>query len=337
MSIKRTKNQLIHMSMNHSSPNSIPIVTKSSKKSPNTSKPYHHIVIRAIIFFILVYGFVPLVFYLQSEGAAETQTYQLGSFMVYTLILVVYFGIHHRDDLVRLKTPLLRPQAFIFYTLALIMFSIAFYLQFHTAQFSSWLFAIATILYLCGAWCISVALFNLAFYKERITSLFFFTILMYFFFIITEILRQLWHTLSLTTGKGSAFLLSLFFKNINLTIQSADPTLKLNNFSVIIGPACSGVESLSLFIGLFVMLLVYEGENINKYRAVIIFLLGLLGTYLLNIIRVSLIMIVGSKYPNFGIGLFHSQIGWILFSIFILILLYLSYSWMKNPQVVHKG
>ncbi len=301
---------------------------------------YKDLLIRAVVFFLIVYGLIPWFFQYFSGGAPEVQTYRLSIFMFYTIILVAFFGVKYRSDLERLRTPMLRMEAFVFYGIAAVAFGSAFYLQYFTATFSPWLFALATFLYVGGAWCVSVAVFGLAFYREKVLALLFFTFLMYFFFAIYEILRQLWHFLAYTTAGGSAWLLHLFWDTAQVDFGNVqqNPVLSVEGFSVIIWPACSGIESLSLFIGLFVMLMVYEGDTFHKGKAAVIFILGLIGTYVMNIIRVSLIMVIGIYYPDFSVGVFHSQIGWILFSLFVLALLFLCYRWMKisTPEITRK-
>ena len=128
------------------------------------------------------------------------------------------------------------------------------------------------------------------------------------------------------------FLLSIFSSSASLNLSLSNPTLALGNFSVIIGSPCSGIESMSMFMGLFLLLIVYDQNQLNFRRAGIIFVLGLIGSYLLNIIRVSAVMFVGTKNSNFALGLFHSQVGWIFFSIFILFLTYFGYDWMKKKE-----
>ena len=231
----------------------------------------------------------------------------------------------------RLRTKFFRVEAVIFYMISGWCFWGAFYLQFNTATFSPWLFVLATILYVVGAWCVSVAVFGLTFYREKVLALLFFIMLMYFFFVLTEIFRQLWHFLAFTTARGSAWILHLFWDTAQFSINRADPTLAVEGFQVIIGTACSGIESLSFFMGLFIMLMVYEGDTFHKGRAAVVFVFGLAGTYVLNIVRISLIMIVGIFYPDFSVGLFHSQAGWVLFSVFILAMLFGCYKWMKIP------
>ncbi len=295
----------------------------------NSISQYKNIIIRSILFLTIVYVIVPYIYNQISHNQKPTNSYELASFVTYTLILVIFFGIKYRENLKKNQIITITKESILFSLLAIVLFTAAYQASYTQSTFSATLFALSTILYLTAAWSTSVAFFSLQFYKEKYISLFFFTILVYFFFIITEILRQLWHTLSITTATVSTHFLALFYQNVSFTQTTGDPTLTVNAFQVIIGPACSGIESLSLFIGLFLMLIVYEGENINKKKATLIFFLGLIGTYMLNIIRVSLIMVVGQTHPKFAVGLFHSQVGWILFSTFIIILLFSCYKWMK--------
>ena len=115
-----------------------------------------------------------------------------------------------------------------------------------------------------------------------------------------------------------------------LNIGKGDPSLGFQDFNVLIGEACSGVESLSMFLGLSLLFLVYEHKNLIWKRTLIVFFAGIVGTFFLNIIRVTTLIMIGAKYPELALGLFHSQAGWILFSSFMLLLIYITYGWIKK-------
>ena len=136
--------------------------------------------------------------------------------------------------------------------------------------------------------------------------------------------------MSLMVAKLVYFGLNQITDKAYLMLGEGDPTLGVGSFKVIIGPACSGIESLTLFLGLFMLLMVYEQSNLNLRRAGIVLLVGLIGTYVLNVIRIAAILLIGIKNPTFAVGLFHSQAGWMLFSLFVLGLLYFGYGWMKK-------
>jgi exosortase/archaeosortase family protein len=171
--------------------------------------------------------------------------------------------------------------------------------------------------------------FGLEFLKKQYKNAIALTTLLGIFYAITYLLNQIYKPLSLFAAKNVVNILNLFYTTANM-YQGIDPRLTLENFSVQIGAACSGVDSLSLFIGLFLLLVI--NEKVDYKKASLVFIIGILSTIAINILRVTLIMIIGTKYPNFAVGLFHKQAGWILFSVFILALLFISYKWMLKKD-----
>lgn len=98
--------------------------------------------------------------------------------------------------------------------------------------------------------------------------------------------------------------------------------VSLKNFSVYIGPSCAGINALVAFILLFIFTLFLMLQKNYKMRGVYIlfmFLLGLLGVFVLNSIRVFLIILVGAYYSkDFAINAFHNNIGAVLFLTFFI-------------------
>lgn len=100
------------------------------------------------------------------------------------------------------------------------------------------------------------------------------------------------------------------------------PSLSANNFAVKIGLSCSGIESLTFFISLYFLLILYHFKELKKFKALIVFLIGLMGVFLLNIFRITLLMLIGTKYPEFAMTHFHFNAGWIMFTVFVLVFYY---------------
>jgi hypothetical protein len=125
----------------------------------------------------------------------------------------------------------------------------------------------------------------------------------------------------------------MFSSANHLVLAYEYPYIALGNFAVMIGPACSGIESLFMFVGLFILLVVYEQKRLDFRKSAFVFFLGLIGTYILNIIRVTLLMVIGQKHPDFALGMFHSNAAWILFSVYVLVLMFCCYDWMKKGRV----
>lgn len=173
-----------------------------------------------------------------------------------------------------------------------------------------------------------IHLFIWKFYKELIT----FTVVFVIYSFLIDIFGLIWKPLSVFISKTIYLLLSLSFDDVVLNLnRGAGPRLGVGNFIVGISKDCSGVDSLLLFLSLFIFLLVLDWSRFKKKNMIIVFLIGVFGTLLFNILRVYSLMLVGILYsPEFAVDTFHSNIGWILF------LLYFAVFWDFGSKYVYK-
>jgi exosortase/archaeosortase family protein len=111
------------------------------------------------------------------------------------------------------------------------------------------------------------------------------------------------------------------------------PILTVENISLTMWRPCSGIESLTLFAFLFSIVLFVEWDKINKLRASILFVPGMIGMFFTNVFRVFLLYLVGVFFgTEAAVGAFHSNIGWVLFSLYFLMFLFLSYNWIRDKK-----
>lgn len=123
-------------------------------------------------------------------------------------------------------------------------------------------------------------------------------------------------------------ILVFFTKNIE---YFPPRTLFLDNFFVEIDKACSGVESLFLFSVLFLFMALIDRKELTGFKAIGVYILGIFLLYLVNIMRVLLIVIIGAKIsPDLAMGLFHSYAGMILFLIYFFLFTKLVYLRIKK-------
>ncbi len=133
------------------------------------------------------------------------------------------------------------------------------------------------------------------------------------------------------TARLTKMILSPFFNVIMDEIQF-QPFMSVDGFAVIIGPSCSGVFSMVLFTALFSFVYWLDRDRINGRRAVKLYIIGVLGAYLINLLRVVVLLIIGAKWsPELAVGLFHTNAGWILFATYSFI-----YWWIAYPHLVKK-
>jgi len=103
------------------------------------------------------------------------------------------------------------------------------------------------------------------------------------------------------------------------------------SFKVTLGYACTDFSALMLFIGLFglVWWQMTKKRRIDHAKAMIALACGIIALWILNVLRITLIVLIGSVYPAFALTLFHSAVGIVIFLCF-----FLAYVKVVLPMVV---
>jgi exosortase len=108
-------------------------------------------------------------------------------------------------------------------------------------------------------------------------------------------------------------------------------TILFDGFAAQIAEACSGIYSIFIFSSLYILFMLVDWKKMNKLKAGLLFIPAVVGAFLVNILRVFLIMIFGAHVSKtLALGLYHSYSGMILFLIYFAIFWRLSYKWMKK-------
>ncbi|MBW3011464.1 archaeosortase/exosortase family protein [Candidatus Woesearchaeota archaeon] len=151
--------------------------------------------------------------------------------------------------------------------------------------------------------------------------------------------QKLWPYMSWVVAKIAYYLLLPIYKDVFLKYESTMfgnvyhniPTVGTSEHAVAIFKPCSGIEGISLFLLFFSIIAIIEWKTLNKKRLFILYPLGVLFMFLINIARITFLIIAGIEIsPEFAMGGFHSNFGWILFAVFFFIFMYFSYNWMKK-------
>ena len=137
----------------------------------------------------------------------------------------------------------------------------------------------------------------------------------------------LWGPMSEYTFLFSALLLDTFAPDI-LYVDFDEKNLGLGEFIVNVAPACSGYEGVGL-VTVFTALYLYVYKHEFRFpRAWLLFPIGAISIWLLNIVRISVLVSIGHFWsPEVAVGGFHSQAGWLSFICTSLALLWLARSW----------
>jgi exosortase/archaeosortase family protein len=166
------------------------------------------------------------------------------------------------------------------------------------------------------------------------------------FFFLMLLVQNAWSYFSSSISEILYRVFSLFFDNVtykpfvsSFTMsEGGGPLLGINNFSAIIGKPCSGIDSLLLFTSVFVLIMILDYKKINKVKATIAFIIGAVGMFIVNLVRILLLFIVGAYIdPKLAIGLFHTNIGWILFIIYGLTFYWIAFKFIYIKKPINKN
>jgi len=142
--------------------------------------------------------------------------------------------------------------------------------------------------------------------------------------------QNLWVYFSGFVAKSTVYLLS-FFGTASLSFRNGMPILRFNTFMAGIAKTCSGIDSIFIFTALYLGVLAWDYKILNKKKMLILFIPGVVGAFLLNILRIFLLFLIGSYVSrDFALQAFHTNASAILFLIYFAVFLKLSYGWLKK-------
>lgn len=138
--------------------------------------------------------------------------------------------------------------------------------------------------------------------------------------------RRLWEPLAWLT---------LELVHALLTVIATDPVASIeqslvgtSRFYVEVAPACSGIEGIALmliFVGAYLFM---QRRELLWPRSLILLPLSVIFVWLLNTVRVTALIAVGTWYsPEVALGGFHSKAGWVFFALSALGTVYLVQQW----------
>lgn len=139
---------------------------------------------------------------------------------------------------------------------------------------------------------------------------------------------KLWPYLSWMVMKSVAWMLSLHIAPIR---EMGQLTLFVKTFAVRIEQACSGIESIFLFSSLYVLIALVDWKEFNKKKLIFSFIPALIGLFIVNIIRVYILILIGVYFsPRLMLELFHTYLGMVLFIVYFLLFWSIFYKKLKH-------
>jgi exosortase/archaeosortase family protein len=160
-------------------------------------------------------------------------------------------------------------------------------------------------------------------FKKEIIYFLIFGVIVYSFM---NLVFDLWRPLSYLVLNITRFLLGFG----NVLVVNSD-ILVFEGFAVKIAEACSGIYSIFIFSALYIFAVLLDWKKLNHKKAILMFIPAVIGAFLVNVLRVFLMMVIGG-YLSEGValGLYHSYTGMIFFLVYFFIFWKLSYGWMKK-------
>ncbi|MFH1947300.1 MAG: archaeosortase/exosortase family protein [Candidatus Magasanikbacteria bacterium] len=157
-------------------------------------------------------------------------------------------------------------------------------------------------------------------------------ILAYIAFLAIEVtLINYWQYISYVivwcTGKGLSPLGDILKINLDTFMVS------LKDFTVYVDPVCAGLYSVVSFIFLFLIALLFasQRQKLNKTKTAIAIILGALVVFVLNIIRVMIIVIIGGFVSEkLAMDLFHEYLSAIFLLAIFIFYLYKVIPWLSS-------
>jgi exosortase/archaeosortase family protein len=259
------------------------------------------------------------------------------------IIIVMAFILVNREKLLKLDIHKTKIKATLFFSVLTFFILVSYYIfrffvnaNLEFAMQYKWFFIILNYVFVFPfGLSLFTAVFGLQFikdiYKNFKKQFKYFAIAAVVVYLLLVWVQSLWIYFSKGVGIVLYFIFSIFYKNVGLIYNTTGPLLSVEGFSATIGSPCSGVDSLLMFSGLFILIFLLDYKRLNKKMMLIFFPIGLLGTYAFNILRIFLLYLTGVYIsPEFAVGLFHQNIGWILFIAYFFVF------WWITSKYVYK-
>ena len=192
--------------------------------------------------------------------------------------------------------------------------------------FYTLLFKLGFILRILGIISLFIAVFGLKFSKFIIKTsykeLFFSTIFAYWVYWFSEFIKTKWYFFSGIVAKSIYYLFKItgFKSFVNMNVEV--PIVGIQGFIAGVYEVCSGVDSMGFFTLAYFMLIILNWRRITLWKTILMYFVGLIGIFFLNIIRVYILIIIGAKISStFAINAFHTNAGMVFSVIYFLLFL----------------
>lgn len=204
------------------------------------------------------------------------------------------------------------------------------------------LFKLGFVFRVFAVTCLFIAVFGIGFLRflfrrARLELVFSFVYALFMYWFAT-IIRGYWLFFSKLVTYTTYALLRVSF--LNPIMDFSNPTLPflgVKGFTLGIADTCSGIESLGYFVLAYSILIIINWNSIDFKKALLLFIPGLVGTFLVNILRVYFLFLIGiSISKSFALNAYHTNAGMVLFIIYFIIFWPLAMKFIKKKEAGEK-
>ncbi|MEA3430809.1 MAG: archaeosortase/exosortase family protein [Nanoarchaeota archaeon] len=309
-------------------------------------KGFRQFLIRLGIFAIILYLIVPAIINFFAKNKQLAFIYRGDYIDIFIISVVITFTLLKRQELLKIK-PYKNNiiETSIFTIISGLFFYLLYYNKYlinlsYLATHSRTVIMFTFLFYILGIIFLGLAIFNMKIFYKFFNSIISSIGILIVYICSILILNSHWRFFANLIAKGSAFLLRLTFNNVILDLSKTDPLLGAEQFSVIIGSPCSGITSLSMFIGLFLLITIIDYNKLIKNKIFPYLTAGIIGMFAVATLRVYALMVVGIKIsPEYALNAFHNNAGWIFFITYLIIFWYFVYPKLfkkanKKPKTI---
>lgn len=139
---------------------------------------------------------------------------------------------------------------------------------------------------------------------------------------LVEALDVIWRigALSHFTFQGVALLLS--WTNADLFLDEANRVIGAGGFAVMIADGCSGIQGVALLLALLGAYLALDRRALRFPAVLVLIPIGVAASLVLNIARIAALIEIGARgAPDLAVNGFHSNAGWLIFTLLSLSLI----------------
>lgn len=150
--------------------------------------------------------------------------------------------------------------------------------------------------------------------------------------------NPLWHGLcNAVSSTVHAMLRITGFSSMLEYSSSSTPVVGTDQFHVKIFMGCSGMEGIMAFEVCYVALVIFSWARINRIRAIAGFFIGIAAMYMMNAIRIYVLILIGHYGGSErAVQLWHSQGSTVFYAISLIGLLILLEKWVFLPNSKHE-